>query len=79
MPLGSTTAFIPAGRSDLNALAISNMPYFALAFLVIAVLVGILGFAGLAGAASGIAQVMCFVFAALCVLAGWGGGWRQEE
>ena len=55
------------------------MQYIALAFLVIAVLVGILGFAGLAGAASGVAQVMCGVFAGLCVLSAWSGIRPNEE
>ncbi|HET9485395.1 MAG TPA: DUF1328 domain-containing protein [Xanthomonadales bacterium] len=55
------------------------MSYFALAFLVIAALVGVLGFGGLAGAASGIAQVMCAVFVGLFVLTVWSGRGLFEE
>lgn len=44
------------------------MLYYALVFLVIALISGILGFTGIAGAAVGIAKVLFFVFLALCIV-----------
>lgn len=40
---------------------------WAIAFLVLAVIAGVLGFGGIAGTASGIAQVLFFVFMALLI------------
>lgn len=44
------------------------MFYYALVFLVIALISGVLGFTGIAGAAVGIAKILFFVFLALCVI-----------
>lgn len=41
---------------------------WALTFLVIALIAGILGFGGIAGAATGIAQILFFVFLAAMVI-----------
>jgi uncharacterized membrane protein YtjA (UPF0391 family) len=45
------------------------MLYWALVFLVIALVAGLLGFGGVATAASGIAQVLFFVFVVVFVIA----------
>lgn len=45
----------------------------ALAFFIIALIAAALGFGGIAGAASGIAQILFLVFAALFVIALIGG------
>jgi uncharacterized membrane protein YtjA (UPF0391 family) len=57
------SAVLPAiqGRS-------SKMLYYAVVFLVIALVAGLLGFGGIAGASAGIAQILFFVFLALLVL-----------
>jgi uncharacterized membrane protein YtjA (UPF0391 family) len=44
------------------------MLYYALIFLVIALVAGALGFTGIAGASAGIAQIIFFVFLALLVI-----------
>ena len=41
---------------------------WALIFFIVAIVAAIFGFGGLAGAASGIAQLLFFVFAALLVI-----------
>jgi uncharacterized membrane protein YtjA (UPF0391 family) len=46
----------------------SKMLYYAVVFLVIALVAGLLGFGGIAGASAGIAQILFFVFLALLVL-----------
>src|SRR2546421_12081984 len=46
-----------------------TMLYWALVFLVIALVAGLLGFGGIASAASGIAQVLFFVFVVVFVVA----------
>lgn len=43
------------------------MLYWTLVFLVLALVAGAMGFGGIAGAASGIAQVLFFVFLAVLV------------
>jgi uncharacterized membrane protein YtjA (UPF0391 family) len=45
-----------------------KMLYYAVVFLVIALVAGLLGFGGIAGASAGIAQILFFVFLALLVL-----------
>jgi uncharacterized membrane protein YtjA (UPF0391 family) len=55
----------------------SIMLYWALIFLVIAIVAGIFGFGGIAAAASGIAQVLFFIFLVLFIVSlffGWRGG-----
>jgi uncharacterized membrane protein YtjA (UPF0391 family) len=44
------------------------MLYYALVFLVVALVAGALGFGGIAGASVGIAQILFFVFLALLVV-----------
>lgn len=44
------------------------MLYYALIFLVIALISGILGFTGVAGVAVGIAKILFFVFLFLCII-----------
>jgi uncharacterized membrane protein YtjA (UPF0391 family) len=41
----------------------------ALLFFVVSLLAGVFGFTGIAGASASIAQILFFVFLALCVLA----------
>jgi len=45
-----------------------NMLYYAVVFLVIALIAGALGFFGVAGAAVGIAKILFFVFLVLFVV-----------
>jgi uncharacterized membrane protein YtjA (UPF0391 family) len=45
-----------------------NMLYYAIVFLVIALIAGALGFFGVAGAAVGIAKILFFVFLVLFVV-----------
>jgi uncharacterized membrane protein YtjA (UPF0391 family) len=47
---------------------VRKMLYYAVVFLVIALVAGLLGFGGIAGASAGIAQILFFVFLALLVL-----------
>lgn len=44
------------------------MLYYALVFLVIALISGVFGFTGIAGTAVGIAKILFFVFLALCAI-----------
>jgi uncharacterized membrane protein YtjA (UPF0391 family) len=46
----------------------SHMLYYAVVFLVIALIAGALGFFGVAGAAVGIAKILFFVFLVLFVV-----------
>lgn len=53
------------------------MLYWALIFLVIAIVAGIFGFGGIAATASSIAQVLFFIFLVLFIISlffGWRGG-----
>ena len=43
------------------------MLYWALIFLVVALIAGALGFGGIAGASAGIAQILFFVFLFNCI------------
>ena len=45
-----------------------NMLYYAIVFLVIALIAGALGFFGVAGAAVGIAKILFFVFLVLFIV-----------
>lgn len=45
-----------------------NMLYYAVVFLIVAIIAGALGFGGIAGASAGIAQILFFIFLALLVL-----------
>ncbi|MGJ7040959.1 uncharacterized membrane protein YtjA (UPF0391 family) [Shinella sp. BE166] len=55
-------------RSSSNTRKEFKMLYYAVVFLVIALVAGLLGFGGIAGASAGIAQILFFVFLALLVL-----------
>ena len=44
------------------------MLYYAIVFLVIALIAGVLGFGGIAGTAVGIAKILFFVFLALFII-----------
>jgi uncharacterized membrane protein YtjA (UPF0391 family) len=44
------------------------MLYWALVFLVVAIIAGALGFGGIAGASAGIAQILFFIFLAFLVI-----------
>jgi uncharacterized membrane protein YtjA (UPF0391 family) len=44
------------------------MLYYAMVFLIIALVAGALGFFGIAGAAAGIAKILFFVFIALFIV-----------
>jgi uncharacterized membrane protein YtjA (UPF0391 family) len=44
------------------------MLYWALVFLVVAIIAGALGFGGIAGTSAGIAQILFFVFLAFLVI-----------
>jgi uncharacterized membrane protein YtjA (UPF0391 family) len=46
----------------------STMLYWALVFLVVAIIAGALGFGGIAGTSAGIAQILFFIFLAFLVL-----------
>jgi uncharacterized membrane protein YtjA (UPF0391 family) len=55
----------------------SIMLYWALIFLVVAIVAGIFGFGGIAATASSIAQVLFFIFLVLFIISlffGWRGG-----
>jgi uncharacterized membrane protein YtjA (UPF0391 family) len=53
-----------SGGLQRNSLVqeVSNMLYYALLFLVVALIAGFLGFGGIAFAAAGIAKILFFVF-----------------
>ena len=56
------------GRESHNGLAPGNggkMLYYALVFLVVAIIAGLLGFGAIAFAAAGIAKILFFVFLVL--------------
>jgi uncharacterized membrane protein YtjA (UPF0391 family) len=55
----------------------SDMLYYALVFLVIALVAAALGFGGIAGASVGIAKILFFVFIILFVLSLIFGGFRR--
>lgn len=44
------------------------MLYYALAFLLVAIVAAIFGFGGIASASAGIAQILFFIFVALFVI-----------
>lgn len=44
------------------------MLYWAIAFLLVAILAGVLGFTEIAGAATVMAQVLFFIFLAMCII-----------
>jgi uncharacterized membrane protein YtjA (UPF0391 family) len=44
------------------------MLYWALMFLIVALIAGVLGFTGIAAAAAGVAKILAFVFLALFVV-----------
>jgi len=58
---GQSFQLSPNGRRN-------NMLYWALVFLVVAIIAGALGFGGIAGASAGIAQILFFIFLAFLVI-----------
>lgn len=54
------------------------MLYYALMFLVVALIAGALGFGGIAGASVGIAKILFFVFIVLFLLSLIFGGLRRR-
>jgi uncharacterized membrane protein YtjA (UPF0391 family) len=54
------------------------MLYYALVFLVVALIAGALGFGGIAGASVGIAKILFFVFIVLFLLSLIFGGLRRR-
>jgi uncharacterized membrane protein YtjA (UPF0391 family) len=55
----------------------STMLYWALVFLVVAIIAGALGFGGIAGTSAGIAQILFFVFLAFLVISLLAGLFRR--
>jgi uncharacterized membrane protein YtjA (UPF0391 family) len=55
----------------------SIMLYWALVFLVVAIIAGALGFGGIAGTSAGIAQILFFVFLAFLVISLLAGLFRR--
>ena len=59
-----TPAFVVASLTQLEGMIVL---YWALIFLLIAIVAGALGFGGIAGASAGIAQILFFVFLVLLI------------
>lgn len=55
------------------------MLYWALVFLVVAVIAGALGFGGMAGASAGIAQMLFFILLAFIVISLLAGLFRRTQ
>ena len=55
------------------------MLYWALVFLVVAIIAGALGFGGIAGTSAGIAQILFFVFLAFLVISLLAGLFRRAH
>ncbi|MCD2173385.1 DUF1328 domain-containing protein [Rhizobium sp. C4] len=55
------------------------MLYYALLFLVVAIIAGALGFGGIAGASVGIAKILFFVFLILFLASLVFGGFRRAR
>jgi uncharacterized membrane protein YtjA (UPF0391 family) len=55
----------------------TTMLYWALVFLVVAIIAGALGFGGIAGTSAGIAQILFFVFLAFLVISLLAGLFRR--
>ncbi|MCD2177947.1 DUF1328 domain-containing protein [Rhizobium sp. C1] len=55
------------------------MLYYALMFLVVAIIAGALGFGGIAGASVGIAKILFFVFLILFLASLIFGGFRRAR
>ncbi|MGF0539484.1 DUF1328 domain-containing protein [Agrobacterium sp. ES01] len=54
------------------------MLYYALVFLVVALIAGALGFGGIAGASVGIAKILFFIFLVLFIVSLVAGGLRRR-
>jgi len=63
---GGTNATEPRSFPDRRRRRI--MLYWALVFLVVAIIAGALGFGGIAGTSAGIAQILFFIFLAFLVI-----------
>lgn len=57
------------GDRNRNSLMEVHMLYWALLFLVVALIAGVFGFGGIASASAGIAQILFFIFLVLFVVA----------
>jgi uncharacterized membrane protein YtjA (UPF0391 family) len=55
------------------------MLYWALVFLVVAIIAGALGFGGIAGTSAGIAQILFFIFLAFLVISLLAGLFRRAS
>ena len=55
------------------------MLYWALVFLVVAIIAGALGFGGIAGTSAGIAQILFFIFLAFLVISLLAGLFRRPD
>ena len=74
-PAGAVQRFDEA--FELRPLKEMNMLYWALVFLVVAIIAGALGFGGIAGTSAGIAQILFFVFLAFLVISLLAGFFRR--
>jgi uncharacterized membrane protein YtjA (UPF0391 family) len=80
MPLPDAGTFQQAARFPFDvSKGVQTMLYYAVVFLVIALVAGLLGFGGIAGASAGIAQILFFVFLALLVLSLIAGLFRRTS
>ena len=55
------------------------MLYYALVFLVVAIIAGVLGFGGIAGASAGIAQILFFLFLGVLIWQSADMAWESAE
>jgi uncharacterized membrane protein YtjA (UPF0391 family) len=62
----STVSLGPGDRQGVKRRV--SMLYWAVVFLVIAIIAGLFGFGGIASASAGIAQVLFFIFLVLLVV-----------
>jgi uncharacterized membrane protein YtjA (UPF0391 family) len=81
----AATLFWRVGRNQSVTAAVLDtsdfkemiMLYWALVFLVVAIIAGALGFGGIAGTSAGIAQILFFIFLAFLVIALLAGFFRR--
>jgi uncharacterized membrane protein YtjA (UPF0391 family) len=77
--IGFDGTFFPLARSSSNQQGRSQMLYYALLFLVVAIVAGALGFGGIAGASVGIAKILFVVFLVLFLASLVFGGLRRAR
>lgn len=63
-------SFLKSAQHDLRDTRIKEltMLYYAIAFLLVAIIAAVFGFGGIASASAGIAQILFFIFVVLFVL-----------